>query len=375
MYATCIFCHGALGANESIEHFPVGRRLAFDAAKGRLWAVCPRCGRWNLSPLEERWEAIEECERAFRGTTLRTSTEHIGLARLRDGTELVRIGAPQRPEFAAWRYGAQFTGRQKRMWLSTLSVAGAAASLAGGAVLTLAGASVLPLVGLAGLPLAAVAEWRKRGLPRGATELEAGAARQTLVDNEGVPIMERGRVMSRVRLRSRPVGGHAWAVEVHTANHWLDPATGITDPRPRTHMLTGGAALRTLAVLTAEANAIGGSRSQVDGAVRLIDRNFTAERFLARAEEHARELGAGFRDVWALPPELRFALEMASNEDAEKRALEGELAELERHWREAEEVAAIADRLVVPAAVEARLNHLRGAIPPRAPGRGDSSGR
>lgn len=375
MYATCIFCHGALGANESIEHFPVGRRLAFDAAKGRLWAVCPRCGRWNLSPLEERWEAIEECERAFRGTTLRTSTEHIGLARLRDGTELVRIGAPQRPEFAAWRYGAVFAGRQKHMWLSALSVAGAAASVAGGAVLTLAGASLLPLVGLAGLPLAAVAEWRKRGLPRGASELEAGAARQTLLNNEGAPILDRGRVMSRVRLRSRPIGAYAWGVEVHTANMWMDPVTGITDPRPRTHMLTGGAALRTLAVLTAEANAIGGSRAQVDGAVRLIDRNFTAERFLARAEEHARELGAAYRDVWALPPELRFALEMASNEDAEKRALEGELAELERHWREAEEIAAIADRLLVPAEVETRLTQMRGAVPPHAPGRNDSPGR
>lgn len=55
MYATCVYCHGALGANEVVEHFPVGRKLAFDAARGRLWAVCPRCTRWNLSALEERW--------------------------------------------------------------------------------------------------------------------------------------------------------------------------------------------------------------------------------------------------------------------------------------------------------------------------------
>ena len=33
MYSTCLFCHRPLGANESVEHFPVGRRLAFDAAK------------------------------------------------------------------------------------------------------------------------------------------------------------------------------------------------------------------------------------------------------------------------------------------------------------------------------------------------------
>ena len=98
-----MFCHASLGNNEAIEHLPVGRRLAFDAAKGRLWAVCRDCERWNLSPLEERWEAIEECERLFRDTKLRVSTENIGLARLKEGTTLVRIGDPQRP--VRWRRG------------------------------------------------------------------------------------------------------------------------------------------------------------------------------------------------------------------------------------------------------------------------------
>lgn len=51
MYRTCIFCSGQLGANESIETFPVGRSIAFDGGKGRLWAVCPRCARWNLAPI------------------------------------------------------------------------------------------------------------------------------------------------------------------------------------------------------------------------------------------------------------------------------------------------------------------------------------
>src|SRR5215213_7685424 len=98
MYSTCLFCHGRLGANEVIERFPVGRRLAYDAAKGRLWVVCPECARWNLTPLEERWEAIEQCERLFRDTPLRASTGNIGMARLREGVELVRIGAPGRAE-------------------------------------------------------------------------------------------------------------------------------------------------------------------------------------------------------------------------------------------------------------------------------------
>lgn len=54
MYRTCLFCHGDLGSNEVVEPFPVGSRLAFHGERGRLWVICPRCERWNLSPLEER---------------------------------------------------------------------------------------------------------------------------------------------------------------------------------------------------------------------------------------------------------------------------------------------------------------------------------
>lgn len=70
MYSTCMFCNRPLGTNEVVEHFPVGRRLAFDAARGRLWVVCRKCERWNLSPLAERWEAVELCESIFRDTRL-----------------------------------------------------------------------------------------------------------------------------------------------------------------------------------------------------------------------------------------------------------------------------------------------------------------
>ncbi|CAN5626867.1 hypothetical protein BH23GEM7_BH23GEM7_08940 [soil metagenome] len=52
------------------------------------------------------------------------------------------------------------------------------------------------------------------------------------------------------------------------------------------------------------------------------------------------------------PHELRLALEMAANEEVERQALEGELRYLERAWREAEEIAAIADRLTLPETIE-----------------------
>lgn len=89
MYSTCLHCHHSLGANDAVEHFPVGRRLASDSAKGRLWVVCPDCGRWNLTPIDERWEAVEDCERLFAHQHLRAQTDNIGLVRLREGSELI----------------------------------------------------------------------------------------------------------------------------------------------------------------------------------------------------------------------------------------------------------------------------------------------
>jgi len=114
VYSTCLFCHANLGQNVEIESFQVGRRPAFDAARGRLCVVCRECRNWNLSPLEQRWEAVEACERMYRDTVIRVSTDNIGLATLRHGLELVRVGKPLRPEFAAWRYGSRMRRRRLR---------------------------------------------------------------------------------------------------------------------------------------------------------------------------------------------------------------------------------------------------------------------
>ena len=71
MWTHCIVCSSDLGANEDLEEFQIGCRLAFDPHKGRLWVVCPRCERWNLVPLEQRWEAVEALDGAFRTTPAR----------------------------------------------------------------------------------------------------------------------------------------------------------------------------------------------------------------------------------------------------------------------------------------------------------------
>ena len=50
---------------------------------------------------------------------------------------------------------------------------------------------------------------------------------------------------------------------------------------------------------------------------------------------------------------------MALHEEQEMRALMGELVDLELAWREAEEIARIADDMFVPQEVEASLARLR----------------
>ncbi len=49
---------------------------------------------------------------------------------------------------------------------------------------------------------------------------------------------------------------------------------------------------------------------------------------------------------------MKLALEMATQEQSEHEALEGELAVLEAAWQAAEEVASIADNLFVPKSAE-----------------------
>ena len=52
---------------------------------------------------------------------------------------------------------------------------------------------------------------------------------------------------------------------------------------------------------------------------------------------------------------------MAAHEEAERRVLEGELAELEQAWRDAEEIAEISDNLLMPSSFDDWIRKLRGA--------------
>jgi hypothetical protein len=340
MYATCLFCNRQLGSNESIEHFPVGRRLAFDSAKGRLWVVCPACERWNLTPLEERWEAIEEAEKLYRGTRLRAATDQIGLARLRDGTELVRIGEPLRPEFAAWRYGDQFGRRRRRQML----VAGAGLTAIGAVV----AGGVAAGVGVGGLGwmIARLARTAVKGNPRSVVARIRTEEKQIL----------------RVRLG-------------HLSETTLEPGSVAPlsiDLRHETGRwrFEGPEAMRVASTLMPKVNRYGGTKETIAKAVNELEADLGPEGYLERfarfarvttrpPEKAVRRLSI-MRDVpdhglFGLTPVQRLAFEMAFHEEAERHALEGELTELERAWREAEEIAAISDDLLLPAGVQQKL--------------------
>ena len=218
---------------------------------GRL----PPLQRWNLSPLDERWEAIEECERLFSTTRTRVSMDNIGLARVHDGLELVRIGSPMRPEMAAWRYGDQL-GRRRRKHL-----------------------------------------------------IWTGAAIASAVRHH------------RVRARVYPPNSSE-IVRVR-----LDQAVRMIEEAPDTGSLFKRYPKAALPI-----------RPWYLGEV---------------SDENGRL-------VAMLPKEFRLALEMATHEESERRALEGELAVLEAAWKNAEEIAAIADDMFVSDETRARLAAFKG---------------
>jgi len=343
MYSTCIFCKEGLGTNRAIEHFPVGRRLAFDASKGRLWVVCHHCGRWNLSPLEERWEAIEESERAFRDTTVRVSTDNVGLARLPDGLELIRIGSPLRPEFAAWRYGRHFgTRRRKTMAIAGTGVAAAAvASVVFGPVimpaLTMGALSIIVVPGIttvAGvIPMVGML-----------------AARDYIQHDRVIARLPAGRSVITVRAK------HMDDIELRVNGH-DGPASLVVHHDFGWSEMSDTAAIHATGVLIAGSNRFGAAEAQVQDAVRQIESAGDASGFLTEAStrngwrggkvfsllNHYRGLGA-----MKLSATERLALEMAVHEESERRAMEGELAVLEAAWRDAEIIASISDVDLTP---------------------------
>lgn len=357
MYTACLFCHSNLGSNRFLRTFPVGRQIAFDPKKGRLWVICPQCARWNLTPLEERWEAIDDAEGLFRGARRHTSTDNIGMTRLWGGFELVRIGPALLPEIAAWRYGA-WLRRNDLQERAHSSVVGRGARL----------------------------------VARAAARAAVGYAHSVGFTDEAVLKLRTFRRGHGVLLRARDGGGQLITMRYEHlgAAELIRPERGEPWQLRLRHdagiaVLAESSALRAAGKILATLNFGVASESEVRHAISKLDDAgdpigfFTRIASLAmrtswgrypnaRAEESAEVHGSfaeqlalqlSNRSFWGrggttsqeqtpmfrLPAVDRLALEMAANEDVERRAMEGELADLHAAWREAEEVAAIADEM------------------------------
>jgi hypothetical protein len=360
MYSTCIFCHSSLGANEAVEHFPVGRRLAFDAARGRLWVVCGKCERWNLTPIEERWEAIEECERLFTDTRLRVSTDNIGLARIREGLELVRIGSPLRPEMAAWRYGDQFGRRRKRHLIYTgVGVAAAAGIVVLGPITGVIAGSSWGLWNVINMANTAYQQRRVRATLKLPGLDEPVRIRQLHLSRASIVIDE-----DRWALRVAYAFGHRDPVTL--SNGRTLKASRWSPASERTAVLAGDAALQAASKLLPAINASGAKKDQVESAVQMIGQVAEPaqlfERYATRIPVTRRKPGgatAPGHAIASLPKAVQLALEMATHEDSERRAFEGELSLLEAEWKQAEEIAAIADDMFLTDDTSKRLDELK----------------
>jgi hypothetical protein len=337
MYSTCISCYRDLGTNDVVSSMPVGRMLAFDSARGRLWIVCRWCRRWNLVPLEERWEAIDDAGRCFRDARRRTSTGQISLAISKDGTSLIHVGRADLPEFAAWRYGRQLVGRWHRAWrtvdVELASIAGGSAA-ASAATAVAAGLGLGPIsaaAALLGVPTSAIV-WSYLSQSR----RERPMCWVLSASGHAVPVTVMGG--STAEVIASPDSGDGWAIT-------------LIDFDGRRHY-AGLEAWRVLAAALAHHNRFGAPATLVETAVARIEAAGEPELFM---QHHA---AAAHGSIAVLPRSVRLALEIGLHEVSERRVQDGHMAELETEWQHAEEIANIADDLLISPEIHARLRQL-----------------
>jgi hypothetical protein len=320
-------CAAPFQANEQLERLPLGRRVAFDPARGRLWVVCRACRRWSLAPIEERWEALEELEKIARDqASLLSQTDNIAL--LRSGPlEIVCVGRAELTEEAWWRYGRELASRRQN-W-NKLGVAG---TVAAGAVLlggwatggmTLFGAWLI--MGHGSETFRDGARWLRFGSSAWLGDelcAECGHRFRT------IPYRER---MALGLLPTEEPGNVEVAARCPSCGSYKDGGLH----------LRGEEADRTLRRVLAYHHFAGASERRVVSAARLIQE-------AGSPRDLTRIVVRGGRRLGDLQRTGGIALEIALNEASEQRLLELELAELEAHWRREEELAAIVDGELTP---------------------------
>jgi hypothetical protein len=326
LFSSCLICQGPFEPNETLEHLPRGERVAFDPARGRLWIICTRCRRWSLTPIEDRWEALEELEKLVKDKArLLSQTDNIAL--LRAGRlEIVRVGRANRTEEAWWRYGREL--RDRRATAKKLSAAG---TVAAGAMLVggwaAGGAGIMGLWFIWNTPetLTSAARWLRFGSHAWYGHAECARCGRAF---RSLSYRERGSIYL---LPQNERGELALSRRCPGCGKYQDG--GLS--------LTGVPAERALRRLLAHKHFQGASERRIQAATRLIE-EAGSPRDLTRIVVRDGKRLADLQRTGAI------ALEIAASESVEQRLLELELAQLEAHWREEETLAEIMDGELTP---------------------------
>jgi hypothetical protein len=324
MFGRCAFCNAAFDGDGGPSGLGVGRRIAFDEWNGRLWVVCPRCSRWNLTPFDDRLERIEAVARAASQGRIAAATDQVALIRWQR-YDFVRVGKPPRVELATWRYGERLRNRQRERLKVVVPLTVAAIGL-GIAANVAAGGGF------------GVVVWNIHRITDGIYLRIVGGRKVQLVEP---PICARcGTVM---QLRARHVQ-HARVVPDRHA----DLAVLVSCPRCRHEgaQFTGPEAILILRQGLTYLNLSRAGRRKAEDAAREVD-------VMGGPDHLVRDIARRELTLRALRPERGLALEMAVDERAE-------VQELERQWQEAEEIADIADgTLGTTADIEEALQRLK----------------
>jgi hypothetical protein len=335
MYRNCFICRRSLGTNVSVAHLAIGKKIAFDVDRGRLWVVCSHCGQWCLTPIEERWESIADCDALFQRAEARVSKANVALARTGD-VELIRIGAAPRDDIANWRYGPRFARRRRKARI----IAGATAVAAGGGTgvaLYAIGAAALStgsaFIGAWLLMLGAVYAFKLRHLPDWAP-----VARLAFPDGSHRTL--RRLDLSRITLYRRDEKPRAIAridlnglVIEYTGDDLIDLLTRILP-----HANWSGGSPQAIAAATEAVDHAEGVSESTHGRTSRRD---AWERLVASARNAPQRL-------MRLSVVDRLALEMAVAEEVERRSMSDELPQLAQRWVEEEEIARTSDDMFLP---------------------------
>lgn len=347
MYNRCHLCRASLGTNSLVTHMPVGRKLAYDGQRGRLWVVCRRCGEWNLTPVEERWEALAECEALFAKAEARASSGSVGIARL-PGLELLRVGDALPDDIANVRYGDRLRRRRRRTLLLRGGVVGVGVALTGG--LIAASVSVGSLyIGAYSALLGTVLAVRLSGTVGPGSTLR-------FRDGDGRRIRLPRSLVNRITLqREEERRGHH---ELTLTVYLEEPRTTYTQRRRRERQegamlkYRGKAMLPVLKAVLPWLNWWGGSERELRGAALVVDRAERGREGRVRpAWESVARSAIQHETLGATDSVTRLALEMAVTEALEVRALAREAGSHEDESQRAEEIAAIADDMFLPASI------------------------